>query len=179
MLEAKQALEDGAAAGLPHGADSEEPKLSSLGLEKTKAENELKLLQQRASDLKDLITREFTLVAGRIRASLHAEPAADQALSVSAEETIEDLSKHKSAAHAQLAALVDTVVQPGLTSVHPLTTKAELDGIVKETKDGGRDLRKNNVKQFLELLAKTKRYVPHEAGVQGKAGPGRSCTGRR
>jgi len=169
VLEAKQVIEDCAAAA-PADNPSEEAQPASMGLEKTKAENELKLLQQRASDLKDLIAKEFHLVAERFRSNLQAEPGVDQepSTSASAEETIEELLKHKSAAHAQLAALVDDTVQPGLASVHSLT-KAEVDDIVKKTKDGGRDLRKNKVKQFFELLAKTKRYLTKQGSKARRA----------
>jgi len=171
-LEAKQALEDMAAASPTDSPGHEEAKPLSMGLEKTKAENELKLLRQRASDLKNFITKEFDLVSERIRKGSQADASesAGQVLSASAEESISDLSKHKSAAHAQLGALVDDVIEPQLITVHSLTTKAAVDDVLKQMRDGGRDLRKNKVKDFMDLLSKTKRYLTKQE-AKARRGP--------
>lgn len=88
-------------------------------------------LRRKALGFKEQISKEFIGTVERTF-RFHAEAAApDVPFFGSGGETITDLSQHKGAAHAQLAARADGVMQPGLDAVRSLTSRGAVDDVLK------------------------------------------------
>ena len=131
------------------------------GLEKTKfkAEYDFKRLKQKAIDLKEYLTKEFTATVERLRKSQHGEiPDGQQHLQGSALEALNGLTEKKKDAIAQVACILDAV-QPALDAVSQASSKQALTTLITQLKECTVSMRKGKVKDFLTLLSITKRYL--------------------
>ena len=130
-------------------------------LEKTKLEAEIdfKRLKQKAIDLKEYLTKEFTATVERLRKSQHGEiPDGQQHLQGSALEALNGLTEKKKDAIAQVACILDAV-QPALDAVSQASSKQALTTLMTQLKECTVSMRKGKVKDFLTLLNITKRYL--------------------
>ena len=104
------------------------------GLEKTKfkAEYDFKRLKQKAIDLKEYLTKEFTATVERLRKSQHGEiPDGQQNLQGSVLEALNDLTEKKKDAIAQVACILDAV-QPALDAVSQASSKQALTTLMTQ-----------------------------------------------